>query len=247
MAHKLGAPSRLLIGLGAQGDTLTQTDILSENLHVDIEESYLVGAGAGDWTTWNSPAGYFVQVLAQKAEAVHAIPMYTFYQMAQDGAWNLGKLSSASFMAVYWSNARLMFQQIAVSGKPALVNIEPDFWGVTEEANSNPASAYADVQINTDCSSIGNSVAGIAQCLILMARKYAAAGLHRLSAFELGRRHQFGCRQLHERRGRAACRFHRRADARSGRRLLRVGGIVLRRRRLRKILGRDQHEAPELQ
>jgi hypothetical protein len=174
LAHKLGAPSRLLIGLGAQGDTLTQTDILSENLHVDIEESYLVGAGSGDWTTWNSPAGYYVQVLAQKAAAVHAIPMYTLYQMAQDGATNLTKLSSASFMSVYWSNARLMFQQIAVSGKPALVNIEPDFWGYSEEqSHGDPTSFYADVQINSDCSSIGNNVAGIAQCLIIMARKYA--------------------------------------------------------------------------
>ncbi len=163
-----------MIGLGAQGDTLTQTDIISENLHVDIEESYLVGAGSGDWTTWNSPAGYYVQVVAQKAEAVGAIPMYTLYQMAQDGAWNLGKLTSSAFMTVYWKNARLMFQQIAVSGKPALVNIEPDFWGVTEQGSSgNPASLPADVQINSDCASIANNVAGIAPCLILMARKYA--------------------------------------------------------------------------
>jgi hypothetical protein len=77
-------------------------------------------------------------------------------------------------MAVYWSNARLMFQQIAVSGKPALVNIEPDFWGVAEEANTNPAALFANVQINSiDCPSMSNSVAGIAQCLIHMARKYA--------------------------------------------------------------------------
>jgi hypothetical protein len=115
-----------------------------------------------------------VQVLAQKAAAVHAIPMYTLYQMAQDGATNLTKLSSSSFMSVYWSNARLMFQQIAVSGKPALVNIEPDFWGVSEQqSHGDPTSFYADVQINSDCSSIGNNVAGIAQCLIVMARKYA--------------------------------------------------------------------------
>jgi hypothetical protein len=174
LARKLGVPSRLLIGLGAQGDTLTPTDIESENLHVDIEESYLVGAGAGDWTTWNSPAGYFVQLLAHEAASVGAIPMYTLYQMAQDGATYLTKISTPAFMTVYWSNARLMFQQIAVSGKPALVNIEPDFWGYSEEqSNGDPTSFYASVQINSDCSSIGNNVAGIAQCLILMARKYA--------------------------------------------------------------------------
>ena len=174
LAQKLGVPSRMLIGLGAQGDTLTQTDIESENLHVDIEEAYLVGAGSGDWTTWNSPAGYFVQMLAQRAASVGAIPMYTLYQMAQDGATNLTKISSSSFMTVYWNNARLMFQQIAVSGKPALVNIEPDFWGYSEEqSHGDPTSFYANVQINSDCSSISNDVAGIAQCLILMARKYA--------------------------------------------------------------------------
>lgn len=141
---------------------------------MDIFEQYLVGAGAGDWTTWNSPPGYIVQIVAQRAASVGAIPMYTLYQMAQDGPYNLSKLSSSSFMSVYWNNARLMYQQIAATGKPALVNIEPDFWGVSEEqSNGNPASLYAAVQINGDCAALPNNVSGIAQCLILMARKYA--------------------------------------------------------------------------
>jgi len=115
-----------------------------------------------------------VQVVAQRASSVGAMPMYTLYQMAQDGGENLTKLSSGSFMSVYWNNARIMFQQIAVSGKPALVNFEPDFWGVSEQqSNGDPTSFYANVQINSDCASISNSVSGIAQCLILMARKYA--------------------------------------------------------------------------
>ena len=133
-----------------------------------------MGAGAGDWTTWNSPAGYFVQYHAQKAKSVGAVPMYTLYQMAQDGATNLGKLGSSAFMGLYWNNVRLMFQQIAVVGEPVLVNFEPDFWGYSEEqSGGNPAKMFANVQINSDCAAISNSVAGIGQCLILMARKYA--------------------------------------------------------------------------
>jgi hypothetical protein len=140
----------------------------------DILDQYLVGAGSGDWTTWNSPAGAYVGVVASQAEQVNAIPMFTLYQMAANGDGNLGDLSNKTFMTTYWSNVKLMYQQIAVYGKPALVNLEPDFWGYAEQqSNQDPTTLTALVTINADCATLTNDIVGVAGCLVKMARQYA--------------------------------------------------------------------------
>jgi hypothetical protein len=172
LAAKLGLPSRFLIGLGAQGATDQVSDIQTLALKVDIFEHYL---GTGDWTAWNSPPCDFVCVVADQAHSVGAIPMYTYYQMANNGDGNISVVNDAAFMATYWSRLKLMFQDIAAFKTPALVNFEPDFWGYTERAapGSDPTQLAAVVNSNPDCATLQNNVAGYAACLIAMARKYA--------------------------------------------------------------------------
>jgi hypothetical protein len=172
LAARLGLPSRLLLGLGAQGSTDQVSDIESQGLKVDIFEHYL---GTGDWTAWNSPPCDFVCVIADDAQSVGAIPMYTYYQMANDGDGNISVVNDPTFMATYWSRLKLLFQDIAGSKKPALVNFEPDFWGYAERAapGSDPTKLAAVVSSNPDCATLSNNVAGYAACLIAMARKYA--------------------------------------------------------------------------
>jgi hypothetical protein len=143
-------------------------------LSPDIYDQYLVNAGSGDWTTWNSPAGAYVGVVASNADQLGAVPMFTLYQMATNGDGNLADLNDNTFMTRYWSNVRLLFQQIAAYGKPALVNLEPDFWGYAElQSNQNPTAKTALVTINTDCASLTNDIVGIAGCMVKMARQYA--------------------------------------------------------------------------
>ena len=103
LAAKLGLPSRLLLGLGGQGATDQVTDIQTQALKVDIIENYL---GNGDWTSWNSPPCDYVCVVANRAKAVGAIPMYTYYQMANDGDGNISVVNDAAFMATYWSRLK---------------------------------------------------------------------------------------------------------------------------------------------
>jgi hypothetical protein len=137
-------------------------------------DQYLVGAGNGDWTTWNSPAGAYVGVVASEAQQVGAVPMYTLYQMATNGDGNLADLNDRTFMTAYWSNVKLLYQQIAVYGKAALVNLEPDFWGYAErQSNQVPTTLTALVTINPDCASLSNDIIGVAGCLVKMARQYA--------------------------------------------------------------------------
>ena len=183
LAAKLHLPSRLLVGLGGQSNTNTKAAIASQNLKPDIYEVYLTGLGAGDWTTWIAPAGEYVLAIAADAQSVGAIPMFVLYQMMpSDVSPNGGKLASSNlqnstFMTSYWNNVRLMYQMIARYGKPALVNLEPDFFGFAQQqglaAGQDGGKTFAYVNNNADCESQPNNVIGIAGCLVQMARKYA--------------------------------------------------------------------------
>ena len=176
LASRLGLPARLLIGLGAQGNNDPISAILSQSLKVDIYERYL---GTGDWTAWNSPPCDYVCVVANAADSIGAVPMYTQYQMANNGDGNIAVVNDSQFMATYWARARLLFQDIGAYKKPALVNLEPDFWGYAERAatGGDPTKLAAVVTSNPDCASLGDNVAGVAECLLAMARKYAPNAL----------------------------------------------------------------------
>ncbi len=168
-------PNRLLVGLGAQGAAGVLSAVMSQNLKPDIYERYLGGLGAGDWTTWDKPAGAYVTLVAGEAASIGAVPMFTLYQMAANGSGNLSGLGSSSYMSAYWANVRLMYQMIAAYNRPTLVNLEPDFWGFAQvqAPGHDPTRLFAYVNTNPDCATLSNDVVGIAGCLISMARKYA--------------------------------------------------------------------------
>lgn len=173
LAAKLGLPSRLLVGLGSQAGINTISAVQSQALKVDIYDAYL---GSGDWTSWNAPPCDYVCVVSDAAKSIGAIPMYTYYQMANNGDGNISVVNDATFMATYWSRLKVLFQGIAASKTPALVNIEPDFWGYVElnAPGHDPTQLAAVVSSNPDCATLANTVAGYAKCVIAMARKYAS-------------------------------------------------------------------------
>ena len=176
LVAKLGKPSRVLVGLGS-GQSIS--DMQSQGIRPDIVDVYLVGAGPGSWPYWNSPDGAYITYTAQAAQAYGATPMYTFYQMAQNGDGNLSGITDATFMNTYWSQARLMYQRIAALNAPVLINLEPDFWGyVSAQApNHDPTQMPAVVNSQPECSSLPNTAAGIGQCLVQMARQIAPKAL----------------------------------------------------------------------
>lgn len=175
IADKLDAPKRLLIGLGSQD----AADVQAQSLRPDLFDQYLVGVGDSSWKNWNSPAGAFVGKFAAEAESVGAVPMYTLYQMAANGDGNLSGLNNSSFMGQYWSNVTLLFDKLGEYGKPAVVNLEPDFWGYVQRqaTGGDPAKMAAAVTINPDCTGLPNDVTGIAACLLRSARLRAPRAL----------------------------------------------------------------------
>jgi hypothetical protein len=147
----------------------------SQDIHPDIVERYLVGVGSGAWPTWNSPDGAYVTFTAQAADAYGAVPMFTLYQMTANGEGNLSGISDATFMNKYWGQVRLMYQRIAEWGKPALVNVEPDFWGfaASQAPGRDLTKMAAAVSGQPECATLPDTVAGLGQCFVQMGRKVA--------------------------------------------------------------------------
>ena len=77
-------------------------------------------------------------------------------QMANNGDGNISVISDSSFMATYWTPVKLFYQDLAAYGKPALVNLEPDFWGYAEQHSTggDPTKLAAIVTTNPDCTAL---------------------------------------------------------------------------------------------
>ncbi len=174
LAAKLGKPARLLVGLGSS----EQSDIAAQGITPDIFERYLVGSGQNlesGWQTWNSPEGAYVDLIAGMADKVGAVPMFTVYMSTARGEGSLAYLSDSAFMTQYWHLAKLVFQRLAVYGKPALVSVEPDFWGFVESqtTSGDPTKVTVQVKVETDCAAYANDLTGLAACYIHLAWTYA--------------------------------------------------------------------------
>ena len=119
--------------------------------------------------------------------------MFTYYEVLQTsgaakGAPEVNALNSAPLLTRILADFRFLLQQIGT--RPALVQIEPDFWAYAQRINPNPHLIAASVPSAnpTDCGSQEASIAGFGRCLIAMTRKYAPAakiGLH-ASGFATG-------------------------------------------------------------
>jgi hypothetical protein len=80
----------------------------------------------------------------------------------------------------YLNDYRFFLQKIGTSHD--MIDLEPDFWGFARGVGDlNKVPAQVTAAAPNDCANQGNSVAGLARCLIAMTRKYApnaAVGLH---------------------------------------------------------------------
>ncbi|WP_234435059.1 MULTISPECIES: RICIN domain-containing protein [Streptomyces] len=97
-----------------------------------------------------------------------------------DGPGEVKAINRADLLTRYMNDYRFFLQKIGNSQDA--IDIEPDFWGyVRSLGNPHQVAAQVKAANPTDCGSQENSAAGLAQCLIAMAHKYApntGAGFH---------------------------------------------------------------------
>jgi len=173
-----------LIGLGNDLNNDHSKDVAYTlgtrlDLHYAYLVAYLNGDGSwGSWKDWN-PDGSFVNVLTDSADAQGVTPMFSLYSMAAQGDGNLSGLTSDVFEKGYWSDVKLLFQRIALFGKPAIVHFEPDFWAYAEQqSHEDPSSMKVNLTANApDCAGLSNDLVGMGHCLVKLARLYAPKAL----------------------------------------------------------------------
>jgi hypothetical protein len=145
------------------------------------------------WGCYNTPPGmyatYFIQGAADASPP--QIPMFTYYEILQTAQATLSNFqegtaeatvaaTNTGIMTRYYNDWRFLLQTIGQT--KAVLHIEPDFWGYVRNAG-DPTTLPAVVgSVNaTDCGSLPSTIAGMGQCMISMARKYAPnalVGLH---------------------------------------------------------------------
>lgn len=112
--------------------------------------------------------------------------MFTYYMLLQasglqEGPSEVAALNNETLLRRYFNDFRFLLQQVGQA--PAIIHVEPDFWGYAQQLNANPHLTPARITTAnpTDCASLENSVAGFGRCVIAMVRRYAPnarVGLH---------------------------------------------------------------------
>ncbi len=153
--------------------------------------STCASAACAWWGCWQdvqaAPGQYVISfVNVNEKASPKQIPMFTYYEELQasglgEGTAQVAALNDAAVLTRYLADWRFVLQKIGTH--PALLHIEPDFWGYVEQINSDPHAVPAKVTTanSTDCAGYDNSAAGVAKCMIHMVRVYAPSakvGLH---------------------------------------------------------------------
>lgn len=143
---------------------------------------------------WNTKPGLFVSYWRDHTNPVIGqnraqIKHWTWYSLRDlgdaagysDGPAEVNAVNDAKLLKRYMDDYRFFLQQIGDA--KTIVHLEPDFWGYVQANNSNPRAVPAKVTVanSTDCAKEENNAAGLASCLISMARKYApnsGVGIH---------------------------------------------------------------------
>lgn len=194
LLERIGRPRQLLVGLGndlpgaEKNFDTKQAHVFGLPATLDLHYVYLSGLkgeqgkdGPG-WPEYE-PDGNFVTRIANDAAEKNIVPMFTLYQVAARGEERFELLVEDDFMTKYWAGVRLLFTKLGAFGKPALVHLEPDFWGFAQrESRDDPSKLRVTVGAKVDeCKDLPADVSGMAKCFIRLARALApnvALGFH---------------------------------------------------------------------
>ena len=184
LAARLRGKGNFLIGMGNDLDPNSNHNLdgaYTVGPTLDLHYAYLVGLPTqGGWPDWNT-GGAFVNILSTSAQAHGVTPMYSLYMMAADGEDNIAALTDDSFMSLYWQATKLLFQRIAMIQGPAVVHIEPDFWGYVIQKASDGTTPVHIAALAPDCAGVTEDVRGLGECFVKLRNKYApnaAIGFH---------------------------------------------------------------------
>lgn len=157
-----GMPPRMLVGLFEQWG---ETWMRSSGVRWDARYGYFTKGWSNNWG-WGSHDGSMATSYFNEANAAGFIPAVQFYQMNGEAgggeAQFLNKVQTASTMATYFGDFKLLMQRARDYGKPVIVMLEADGFGfLQQQTNSNP-NTYAAIAASKlpELAGLPNTVAG---------------------------------------------------------------------------------------
>lgn len=157
-----------------------------------------VGCGRDWWGNWQwdqDPPGRFVRDFIASSAGAGLRPMFTYYLILPAARDRLGIAEGTAeatvaardlaFMRAYLDDFRFFLRQ--VGSAPAVVHVEPDFWGYAQRAahaagtDAHGLPARVASANPADCGAAEESIAGLGRCMVSMVRQYAPnalVGLH---------------------------------------------------------------------
>lgn len=170
VARKLGREPNFLIGMGndlPSDYVWEKAGIFTLPATLDIHYYYLTHG----WQDWNA-GGYFPVILGEVDVEKGVTPMVTYYGMTGLGENNLDTLQNEPYMNDFWENLQLLFERYENDlDAPAIVHLEPDFWGFAQVSGRAPASIPA--ILHPDCDDLPDDLTGMGRCIVRLARTHA--------------------------------------------------------------------------
>jgi hypothetical protein len=175
LAMALRGNTNFMIGVGNDN-----TGPYTHDVPIGLHYAYLDGYGdEGGWPTWNAGGDY--PLYFAQADAPHDVSSwFTYYQLALELQNNNDAvLADATRMGQYLSDMRLLFQKIASNGTPAIVQLEPDFFGFLMQRaamGKTPDQIPAAVSA-AECPGAAQNVTGLIECVVAIGRANAPMAL----------------------------------------------------------------------
>jgi hypothetical protein len=157
-----GLPSRMMVGLFEEwGGTWLRDSAVPW----DVRYAYFVKGWANNWG-WGAHDGSMATAFFNECSAHNFIPAVQFYQLHGESGGGedqfLAKTQSASTMASYFSDFKLLMQRAKEFNKPVVVMIEADGTGFLQsQSNQNP-NTYSAIAASglPELAGLPNTVAG---------------------------------------------------------------------------------------
>lgn len=177
-------PNKMLIGLMEnQGQTWMKTSGVAWNARY----CYLVNGWVNNWG-WSQADGSFATGYMNECAAMNTIPVFQFYIMNSESGGGesafYAKTQNPQTMKDYFTQYKTLLQRIKEFGKPVVVLLEADGFGLLQsQCKSNP-TAYAAIADSglPELASLPNTVAGWGLAFLQLRKALGAAnatlGIH---------------------------------------------------------------------
>jgi len=177
-------PKRVLVGWGASdiGDTWAKTS----GTQVDIQWTYLSGQANANWyNTWGYGAadGSWLDGMLTTIDGYGFIPGIHLYNMGyghdQGDAGLLAQIQDPTWSKEYFTEFKVMLKKIKSFGKPVIVVIEGDSFGMIEMlTNNNPSTAAAVASTGlAELAGLPNTVAGFGMAYLALRKSIGVSNL----------------------------------------------------------------------